>query len=44
MDKRRVRHGMALAGAALAAAVLLAAVLWGAWALFLDVFWEGVEL
>ena len=44
MGKRRVRHGIALAGAALAAAVALAAVLWGAWVLFLGVFWETVVL
>jgi len=44
MDKRRVRHGIALAGAALAAAVALAAVLWAAWVLFLGVFWDSVEL
>ncbi|MDQ3952529.1 MAG: hypothetical protein M3279_06145 [Actinomycetota bacterium] len=44
MGKRRVRHGIALAGAALAAGVVLAAASWGAWVLFLGVFWEGVEL
>ena len=44
MGKRRVRHGIAMAGAALAVAVVLAAALWAVWVLFLGVFWDTVEL
>jgi hypothetical protein len=44
MEKRRVRHGLALAGAAVAGAAVVAALLYGLWILALEVLWETVKL
>lgn len=40
MDGRRVRHGLAIAGAAVVGAAALTATLYGAYFLVLWLFWE----
>jgi hypothetical protein len=44
MEKRCVRHGLALAGVAVAGAAAVAALCYGLWILALSVLWETAKL
>lgn len=44
MDRRRLKHGFAIAGAAIAGAAVVAAVLYALWVLVVALLWEVVEV